>query len=69
MSLYSDDPEAKKAMDSFVDCWIAYVKKNMPAHLKKAIREFNKELERRVAEWLDKELKKKGFLVSTGEDK
>ena len=51
MSKHNNDSEAKKATDNFVDCWIAHVKKNMPDEIKKAIREFNKELERMVTEW------------------
>ena len=61
MSLYSEDPEFKKAVDD----WVAGVKKNMPDELKKAIREFNEGLERMVAdwvaEWIAEELKKKGY--------
>jgi len=62
MSLYSDDPVFKKAADA----GFAEIKKNMPDEIKKAIREFNEELEKMVAdwvaEWVAKELKEKGYL-------
>lgn len=52
MSLYSDDPEFKKAFDAHAKDIFEYVKKSCEDYLRDLI-----------SEWVDEELKKMGYLV------